>query len=150
MIADVVRKLPPILKVLLAAGATIALLHPDSRKRIVEVTQKLLQNIRVGVKSTLSSAAVGSLVEDASLAATSRKAVLDILPLKKGSPAIAFAYRICQRAQGPLSHTEIAEQVKTNGYVSRSRNFAAYIRQILRQDSRFSLTPQGLWTLRLS
>jgi hypothetical protein len=150
MIADVVRKLPPILKVLLAAGAAIALLHPNSRKRIVEVTQKLLQNVRVGVKSTLSSAAVRSLVEDASLAATSRKAVLDILPLKKGSPAIAFAYRVCQRAQGPLSFTEIAEQVKTNGYISRSRNFAGYIRQILRQDSRFSLTPEGLWTLRLS
>jgi len=148
MIADVVRKLPPILKLLLAAGAAIALLHPDSRKRVVEVTQKLLRNVRVGVKSTLSSPAVQSLVEDASLAATSRKAVFDVLPLKRGTPAIAFAHRVCERAEGPLSDKEIAERVEANGYVTRSRNFTGYVRQILRKDSRFSLTTEGLWTLR--
>ncbi|SRR6266851_3784877 len=148
LIADLVRKLPPTLKVLLAACAAIALLHPDSRKRIIEFTQKLSRNVRVGFTSTLSSPAVRAIIEDASLAATSRKAVLDVLPLKKGSPAIAFAHRVCQRAQGPLSHTQVAEQVKANGYKSMSRNFAAYIRQILRKDSRFSLTPEGLWTLR--
>ena len=147
-IADLIRKLPPILKVLLAACTTIALLHPDSRKRIIEFTHKVWRNVRVGFTSTLSSPAVRALVENASLAATSRKAVLDILPLKKGSPAIAFAHRVCQRAQGPLSHMQIAEQVKANGYVSRSRDFAPYLRRILRKDSRFSLTPEGLWTLR--
>jgi hypothetical protein len=148
LVADFFRKLPPFLKVLLAAGAAIALLHPDSRKRIAQFVQKLLQNVRIGVASTLSSPAIRSLVEDASRAATSRNAVLNVLPLKKGSPAIAFAYRVCQRSQGPLSYTEIAEQVKTSGYVSRSRNFAAYVHQILRKDSRFSLTPEGLWELR--
>ena len=148
LVADFFRKLPPFLKLLLAAGAAIALLHPDSRKRIVEFVQKLMQNVRVGVTSALSSPAVQSLVEDASRAATSRKALLNVLPLKKGSPAIAFACRVCQRSQGPLSHTKIAEQVKANGYVSRSRNFAAYVRQILRKDSRFNLTPEGLWELR--
>lgn len=148
LIADLFRKLPPFLKLLLATGAAIALLHPDSRKRIIELTQKLSRNVRVGFTSSLSSPAVRALVEDASLAATSRKAVLDALPLRKRSPAIAFARRVCQRAQGPLSHTQVAEQVKASGYVSRSRNFAAYIRQILRKDSKFSLTPEGLWTLR--
>jgi hypothetical protein len=148
LIAEFFRKLPPLLRLFLAAGAAIAILHPDSRERIVEFIQKLLQNVRVGVTSTLSSPAVRSLVEDASRAATSRKAVLNVLPLKKGSPAIAFAYRVCQRSQGPLSHMEIADQVQASGYVSRSRNFAAYVRQILRKDSRFSLTPEGHWTLR--
>jgi hypothetical protein len=147
LIADFFRKLPPFLKLLLAAGAAIALLHPDSRKRIVEFIKKLSRNVRVGVASTLSSPAVRSLVEDASRAATSRKAVLNILPLKKGSRAIAFAYRVCQRSQRPLSHAEIAEQVQTSGYASKSRNFPAYARQILRKDSRFILTPERLWTL---
>jgi len=147
-ISDLVRKLPPILKVLLAICAAIALLHPDSRKRIIEFTQKLSRNVRVGFTSALSSPAVRALVEDASLAASSRKAVLDVLPMKKGSPAIAFAHRVCQRAQGPLSHTQVAEQIKARGHESRSRNFPAYVRQILRKDSRFSLTPEGLWTLR--
>lgn len=147
-LADFFRKLPPFLKLLLTAGAAIALLHPDSRKRIVQFVQKLSQNVRIGVTSTLSSPAVRSLLEDASRAATSRKTLLNVLPLKKGSPAIVFAYRVCQRSQGPLSHTQIAERVKTSGYVSRSRNFAPYIRQILRKDSRFSLTPEGLWELR--
>jgi|HubBroStandDraft_4_1064222.scaffolds.fasta_scaffold10552_5 hypothetical protein len=148
LIADMVRKLPPILKVPLAACAAITLLHPDSRKRIIEFTQKLSGNVRVGFTSALSSSALRALAEDASLAASSRKAVLDVLPLKKGSPAIAFAHRVCQRAQGPLSHTQVAEQVKASGYVSRSRNFPVYVRQILRKDSRFSLTPEGLWALR--
>lgn len=148
LIADCFRKLSPFLKLLLATGAAVALLHPGSRRRIVEFVQNLLKNVRVGVSSTLASPTVQSLVEDASRAATSRKAVLEVLPVKKGSPAIAFAYRVCQRAEGPLSYAEIAKRVKTTGYVSKSRNFAAYVRQILRKDSRFSLTSEGLWTLR--
>ncbi|MGC2529635.1 MAG: hypothetical protein WA639_17930 [Candidatus Acidiferrum sp.] len=148
VIADFAGKLPPIVKVLLAACAGIALLHPDSRKRIIEFTRKLSRNVRVGFESTLSSPTVRSFIDYASLATTSRKAVLNVLPLRKGSPAIAFAHRVCQRAQVPLSDAQVAEQVKASGYVSRSRNFAAYIRHILRKDSRFSLTPQGLWTLR--
>jgi hypothetical protein len=148
LIADLIRKLPPMLRILLAACATIALLQPDLRKRIIEFTQKIFGSVRVGVTSTLSSPAVRALMEDASLAATSRKFVLDLLPLKKGSPAIRFAHRVCQRAQGPLSDTQVAEQVKASGYESKSRNFAAYIRQILRKDPRFYLTPEGLWALR--
>ncbi len=147
LIADFFRKLPPFLKLLLAAGAAVALLHPDSRKRIVDFGQNLLKNARVGVSSTLSSPTVRALIEDGSRAAASRKALLNVLPLKKGSPAIAFAYRVCEQARGPLSHTEIAQQVRTSGYVSRSRNFAAYVRQILRKDSRFSVTSEGLWAL---
>ena len=58
--ADFFRKLPPFLKLLLATGAAVALLHPDSRKRIVEFTQKLLQNVRIGVTNTLSSPTVRS------------------------------------------------------------------------------------------
>lgn len=147
LIANCFRKLPPFLKLSLATGAAVLLLHPGSRKRIVEFLQNLLNNVRVGVASTLASPTVRSLVEDASQAATTRKAVLAVLPVKKGSPAIAFVYRVCQRAEGPLSCAKIAERVKTAGYFSKSRNFAAYVRQILRKDSRFRLTAEGLWTL---
>jgi hypothetical protein len=148
LVADFLRKLPPFLKFLLAAAAAIALLHPDSRKRILGFTQKLLQNVRVGVSSALSSEAIRTLVDEASLAATSRKAIMDALPLKKGSPAIAFAFRVCQRAEGPLSDSVIAERIKSAGYVTCSRTFVSYVRRILRRDSRFTLTPEGRWTLR--
>ncbi len=148
LVADFVRKLPPFLKVLLGAAAAIALLHPDSRKRIIQFTQKLLQNVRVGVSSALSSEGIRSLVDEASLAASSRKVIMDALPLKKGSPAIAFAFRVCQRAEGPLPDSVIAERIKSAGYVTRSRTFVAYVRRILRRDSRFAVTAEGGWTLR--
>lgn len=147
LVGDFIRKLPPFLKLLLAAAAAIAFLHPDSRKRIVGFTQKLFENVRVGVSSALSSEAVRSLVDEASLAATSRETIVDALPLKKGSPAIAFAFRVCQRAEGPLSDSAIAERIKSAGYATRSRTFVAYVRQILRRDSRFSFTAEGRWTL---
>ena len=116
LIADLVRKLPPILKILLAACAAIALLHPDSRKRIIEFTQKLSRTVRVGFTSALSWA-VPAVVEDASLAASSRKAVLDVLPLKKGSPAIAFAHpRLPEGAEPPLTYascgTSTSERIR--------------------------------------
>jgi hypothetical protein len=147
LVVDSLRKLPPFLKLLLAAAA-ITLLHADSRKRILGFTQKLLQNVRVGLSSALSSEAIRTLVDEATLAATSRKSIMDALPLKKGSPAIAFAFRVCERAEGPLSDSVIAERIKSAGYRTCSRTFVSYVRRILRRDSRFTLTPEGRWTLR--
>jgi hypothetical protein len=114
----------------------------------IQFTQKLLQNVRVGVSSALSSEGMRSLVDEASLAASSGKAIMDALPMKKGSPAIAFAFRVCQRAEGPLPGSVIAERIKSAGYVTRSRTFVAYVRRILRRDSRFAVTAEGGWTLR--
>jgi len=43
---------------------------------------------------------------------------------------------------------EIARRILANGYSSRSKTFADYVRRLLKQDGRFVANAKGLWMLR--
>ena len=47
-----------------------------------------------------------------------------------------------------LATREIAKRVLASGYHSRSKNFAAYVRCLLREHGRFVTNSDGLWALR--
>ena len=148
LIADCARKLPPFVKLLLGIGVGIALLHPDSRRKIVDFGKSLTLNLKTVVLTSLSSEIVKSVASSAQQANSLQKDIAAVLPSKGKLTAISCACRVCIKAEGPLSVTEIATRIQQSGYTSRSKNFAAYVGRILRRDRRFVMNSSGLWLLR--
>jgi predicted nucleic acid-binding protein len=148
LIAEWVRRLPPFVKLLLGVGVGIALLHPESRKRIVDFGKSITVNLKTVVLTSLSSEIVKSIASSAQQANSLQKAIAQMLPPKGKVTAISCACRVCIKADGPLSVREIATRIQQSGYTSLSKNFAAYVRRILCHDRRFVMNSSGLWLLR--
>jgi predicted nucleic acid-binding protein len=148
LIAGWVRKLPPFVKLLLGIGVGIALLHPESRKKIVDFGKSITGNLKTVVLTSLSSEIVKSVASSAQQANSLQKTIAAVLRPKGKLTAISYACRVCIKADRPLSVSEIATRIQQSGYTSRSKNFAAYVRRILLRDPRIVMNSSGHWLLR--
>ena len=148
-VTELMRKLPPAVKLILAVASVIIILHPKSREKLKQWLNTFREHLNAN--PMLRSLCQDSLNYLAEAITTSQKTSLAIrskLPVRKKQTALSHARLICLRATGPLSVEEIAQRILANGYYSRSKTLSAYVRRLLRQDHRFVATAEGLWMLR--
>jgi hypothetical protein len=147
---EMIRKLPPAVKLILGATVAIALLHPTSREKLIQWLKKIWERLRENkpLFVSISQGAVRHLAEAAKTSRTTREAIKSRLRVRGKQTALSHARLICLRSEEPLATDEIAQRILANGYSSRSKDFKAYVRRLLRQDPGFITNADGLWTLR--
>jgi hypothetical protein len=151
-ITEMIRKLPPAAKLILIAAAGVVLLHPTSRAKVAQGLKVVWERLRE-TKPILVSFSQNALKRLAAAAETStatRDAIRSKLRVRGKQTALSHARLICIRSGRALAVDEIARRILANGYSSRSKNFAAYILRLLREDGRFVATANGLWTVRIA
>lgn len=144
----IIRKLPPAVKLTLAAGLAIALLHPRSRQKLIQWSRKMLDRPKelMAVLAPIVEDAFNYLSEAATTSKTTGDAITSRLRTRGKQTASYYARQVCLRSQRPLAAEEIARRIRANGYTSRSKTFAAYVRRLLRRDPAFVMNVDGLWT----
>jgi hypothetical protein len=148
LVVKSIAALPPALKALLGFAVAFALFHPGCRKWLLQHVEKALKQIQEVASSPPFSDAVEMIADSAQLSTTSTMKIREaVLPRARRS-AISFALRVCTIAPRPLSADEIARRILRSGYASRSKDFAAYVCRLLREDARFVVGADGLWSLR--
>jgi len=149
-IIEMIVKLPPAIKVLLGTAVAIAVLHPTSREKLIQWVKKNWDRVEESkpLFVSTSQAVVKHLAEAAKTSRTTREVIKSRLRVRGKETALSHARLICLRSEEPLTSDEIARRILANGYTSRSKNFTAYVRRLLRQDGRFVTNAEGLWMLR--
>jgi hypothetical protein len=149
-ITEMIRKLPPAVKLILVTAVAIALLHPRSREKLIQWLKKIWERLRETkpVLVSISQGAVKHLAEAAKTSSATRKVIQSRLRVRGKQTVLSHARLICLRSKDPLSVGEIARRILANGYSSRSKTFTDYVRRLLRQDGRFVANAKGLWMLR--
>jgi len=97
---------------------------------------------------SISQEAVKHLAEAARTSRTTGETIKSRLPVRGKQTALSHVRLVCLRSEEPLAAAEIARRIIASGYSSRSKNFTAYVRRLLKQDARFVFNAEGLWMLR--
>jgi hypothetical protein len=147
-----IQKMPPKLKVCIGLVVMGLLLHPKSRERLLRWLKQgsaLVEKARPVVVS-ISRNALKELVSAAQMAKDAEQTIRAAIPtvVKPRVSAVVMARVVCLKAGEPLPLAEIEKRVRSAGYSTRARNFAAYLKKILRQNSEFIEISSGSWTLR--
>jgi hypothetical protein len=147
-----IRRIPPVLKVCITLAIIGLLLHSKSRERLLGWLKQglaLLERVKPVVVS-ISRDAVKELADAARTAKSTELVIREAIPtvVKPRVSAVVMVRVVCLKAGEPLPLSEIEKRVRGAGYLTRSRNFGAYLRKILRQNSEFVEVATGLWTLR--
>ena len=151
-ITEMLRRLPPAAKVILAAAVALVFLHPSSREKVIQYAKTIWQRLREAkpILVPILQEAAKSLDEAMTTSRTTREAIRLRLPLRGKKTALAHARLICLRSSDALTVDEIARRILANGYSSRSKTFTAYVHRLLREDRCFVVNAKGLWRLRLA
>lgn len=149
-LTELFRRLPPLVKVLLGAAVVAILLHPTSREKVIQELKRLWQRVQQMKPALISFSEepIKRVAEAAQISTRTAKVIQARLRARGKQTALACIRLICVKAGKPLSAGEIARRVLASGYCSRSKNFVAYVRRLLREDGRFATNANGLWTLR--
>jgi hypothetical protein len=149
-----IQKIPPKLKVCIGLVVMGLLLHPKSREHLLG---RLKQGLALVDKArpvmvSISRDAIKELVSAAQRAKDAEQTIRAAIPtvVKPRVPAVVMARVVCLKAGEPLPLAEIEKRVRNAGYSTRARNFAAYLKRILRQNSEFIEISSGSWTLRVA
>jgi hypothetical protein len=146
VIADVIRRMPPALQIVVGLLAAAFLIHPQSREKIFGWLKDGLAFVERAKPFFL---ALAEDFAEATVAAQSAEKTIraTIPPLRRTRvPVVVVARQVCLRAGEPLSLPEIQSRVLRAGYSTRSRTFPAYLKRILRTNHEFVEVSAGLWT----
>jgi hypothetical protein len=144
-----VRRLPAWAQLSIAGCVFAMLAHPKSRATLVEVWSRVC-NIVEDVKPRL----VGGLGEIALQFVTAQQGATEtyaevqlVLPKRRRRSAIQRARSICLVSKEPLSALEIERRMRKEGHSTRSKDFARYLRRLLRESEQFVEVTPGAWSL---
>jgi predicted nucleic acid-binding protein len=143
-----IRRIPTPLKIAFGAAIAAALIYPKSRTKIIELCKTLWNKLNSPKLRALLSSLVVQLAEaheDARLTANQIKAAL---PMPRKRSAVVYAREICLIEGGPISLEAMEMKIRKAGYLTRSRNFAGYLRRVLRGSPAFVEVSSGTWSLR--
>lgn len=146
-IADMIRRMPPALQIILGLMAAAFLIHPQSREKIFGWLKDGLAFVERAKPFFLTLAedfAEATIIAQG--AEKTIRAAIPPLPLRR-VPAVVVARQVCLRAGEPLSLSEIESRVIRAGYSTRSRTFSAYLKRILRANHEFVEVSAGLWMM---
>lgn len=151
-VTEIIRKLPPTVKLMLLIAVALVLLHPASREKLIRWAKTVWERLREAKPMLVPvlQEAAKYLDEAMTTSKMTREAIRSRLPIRGKKTALDHARLICLRSEEPLTADEIARRILANGYSSRSKTFTAYVRRLLREDRRFITSADGLWTLRIA
>jgi len=141
--------LPTWAKIVVAAAMAAAVTHPKSRAKLAEAwgcVRDAVGAITPGLLDAIGTVAV-QFLESHQNATQIRSELQSALPRPRRRSAVQHARSICLVSKEPLSITEIESRMRTGGYTSRSRNFPAYLRRLLRASKQFVEVTPGQWAL---
>jgi hypothetical protein len=149
-VAEIIRQLPPVARLIIVVGVAFVLLRPTSREKLIQWAKGLCQRLQETkpVLVSISREAVKHLAEAARTSRTTCEVIKSRLPVRGKQTALSYVRLVCLRTEEPLAVDEIARRVLVSGYVSRSKTFTAYVRRLLMRDGRFVANAEGLWMLR--
>jgi hypothetical protein len=143
------RRLPTAVQGSVAAIGIGLLIHPTSREKITQFFRSLGQGV-IELKPILLPVlvdVVSQFLTAAAESAETRKQIKSALPSTKKRSAIMHARTVCLMSKEPLSVAEMERRMRFDGFVSRSANFAAYLRRLLRTNTQFVEPAPGRWSL---
>jgi hypothetical protein len=144
------KRLPTGVKVIIAAGVLLAIVHPKLRAKMANAFQSIRSHLD-DLKPLLGEA-LGNLMIQSALADRTAKStgaeIRAILPPTRKLPAVVRARAICLLSKEPLSLQEIEKRMRKEGYATKSKNFRAYLRRVLQKDQRFVEVSAGYWTIK--
>jgi predicted nucleic acid-binding protein len=142
-------QLPTAVKLLIAVGALLVMIHPKLRAKVAEFFQSVASQFNA-LKPALGEVLSTLMTEVAEADTAAKKASAELqsyLPASKKRPVVVMARRICLVNEGPLSLQELEIQIRREGFVTKAKNFPAYLRRVLRNDERFTEVSPGHWTV---
>lgn len=147
-----IRKIPPAIMLVVGLGIVGLLLHAKSRERLLAWLREghaLWERISPEIFA-LSRNAIEELAATAQAAKNAEQTVRASIPSspRRRLSAVVVVRKVFLKAAEPLALPEIEKRVLDAGYTTRARNFARYLRTILRGNPEFAETSSGLWNLR--
>lgn len=139
-------RLPTAVKVLIVALLTIAVAHPTSRKMIRTRLSAVLKELGEIALPLLTKASTSLSIAQRDKALRWETANTN-LPAGKRQTAKTHLRAVCAAAKKPLNLFELERRVLAAGYVSRAKDFRAYLKRILHEDSRFVQVQPGCWVI---
>lgn len=143
-----IRRIPIPLKIAFSVAIAGVLIHPRSRARIVKACRSLWTKLNNPRLRSILSSLVFQLAEAHETVRAASKEIEAALPKSRKRSAIVHAREICLVERGPISLAAIEIRMRAAGYVTRSRHFRSYLRQLLRRSQAFVEVSSGVWTLR--
>jgi predicted nucleic acid-binding protein len=145
-----IRHIPTPLKIAFGAAIAAALIHPKSRAKIIEWGKTLWNKLNSPKVRALLSSLVMQLAEAHEDARQTANQIKAALPMPRKRTAVVYAREICLIEGGPITLEAMEIKIRKAGYVTRSQNFASYLRRVLRGSPAFVEVSSGTWALRAS
>ena len=148
-ITAVIQRLPPGVKLAIGIAIAIALLHPRSREKLMELSKTIWKRVKEAkpVAALISEATASHLAEAMETSRATGEAIRSRLPVRGKQTALAHVRQVLLRSRSPLTADEIAHRITVNGYTSRSKTLTTYVRRLLRSDPAFAMVGNGLWSI---
>lgn len=143
-----IRRIPTPLKIAFGAAIAAALIHPKSRAKIIEWGKTLWSKLNSPKVRALLSSLVMQLAEAHEDARQTANQIKSALPMPRKRSVVVYAKEICLIEGGPITLKAMEMKIRKAGYVTRSRNFAIYLRRVLRGSPAFVEVSSGTWALR--
>lgn len=144
------RQLPAWAQLSVAACVLAIVAHPKSRAKLAEAWSRvrtIANDVTPGVLARFGEIATQFFTAQQSAVETYAE-VQSALPKARRRSAIQRARSICVVSKEPLSTLEIERRMRKEGYATRSKYFARYLRRLLRESEEFLEVGPGMWSLR--
>ena len=140
------NELNPYVKFAIIAAIIIAFVHPKSRAKLTLIWDWVKGIVAPAILQAIADVVV-QLVEANKTADDACERIQELLPPKRKRSALMHARVICITAKTPLQLAEIERRMRSDGYITRARNFGTYLRRVLRSSGQFEELPSGVWTI---
>jgi hypothetical protein len=144
-----IRGLPAWAQWSVAACAVGVLAHPKTRRKLKELWSEALSvagELKPRVWATLGEIII-EFCRAQQTAAETYKEIQGALPKSGRSTTVQRARLICLVSGEPLSIREIERRMLQQGHRTRSRDFARYLRRVLRESGQFVESGPDQWLL---
>lgn len=149
LLFNFIKGLPAPVKIAAVLLIAAALVHPSSRKKILELAERGWQELR-NPDSILTSA-LAQLIHEYALssdrASKAHDTIVQRLPLRSKGTLLTITKRVFITSARPLHLKEIDQLLKFEGYYSTSIHHKAYLKRVLRTNPQFIEVQPGLWQL---
>jgi hypothetical protein len=143
------RALPACVQSCMVFGLFAIMAHPKSRARMIEAWSSVCGAVKIlkpGVISAVVQIAMQFFAAQ-EIASQTCAELRSVLPKPRRRTAIQHARSICLISRVPLSVREIEQRMREEGYSTRSKDFARYLRRLLRESRQFDEVAQDVWSL---
>jgi hypothetical protein len=138
--------LHPSLQVAIIGAGIVAIAHPKSRAKLSSIWNWVKETATPPMLQAIADVAI-RMAEASKTETDAYKQLQNALPVTKKRSALMHARTVCLAARTPLSLHEIGRRMRADGYITRARDFRAYLRRVLLSSGQFQESSPGVWTL---